>query len=113
VNWKWLAVALLIGCAAGYWLADSRKIKTTDTTTVDTVVTKPDGTVIKRKKVIDHSKEEIVKRLPDYSLSLLMPIDRLDRPIVSVQKRLLGNVYGGVYYDSREKAGGIGLTVLF
>jgi hypothetical protein len=109
-------VALAIAFATGRFMTPEKVITQdrikTEVEYITREVKTPDGTVIKeviRKDVIEKEKLKLVEsKKPDYKVSLL-PKYSLDTKEItygaSVEKRLAGPIFGGIYADSQKNIG--------
>lgn len=119
------AVALLLGLGLGSQLLPKVKIETKevekevrvkDVVTVTKIITKPDGTKEEVITVIDKTKENLSKvstqkvMAKDWHASVAVKTDniRFEKLTygVSVERRVLGDIFLGVNADTEGKFGG-------
>jgi len=107
-----LIVALIVGASVGYRLAPVKEVRKDIVTTV-VVAKKPDGST-ETKTVIEDKSTSLLAKQPkkDWLLTAGLGVnDDLNREILAmVQRRIIGEVYAGVWATT-DGSVGLGLTI--
>ncbi len=91
---------------------EEKQIVTKETEYITREIVKPDGTVVKetiKKDTATKENQSIVdNKKPEYKVSLIPQYNFDTKQTIygaSVEKRILGNVFAGVYADSNKQIG--------
>lgn len=118
------AVGVALGFGLSYLQPKSKEIEEVikyqdRVRVVKQVVERPDGTketteVIEKEREVEKEKKVVVKQQPDWKVSGSVSALRVGAPVysLSVERRIIGSLYAGVYGRS-DKELGVNISFLF